>query len=195
VFNPDKLIGTGNVYEGTALLGAGVSSDVTADSAVTLANDAGVIFGAWTHMADPYAGIGDEVMVSVYGSGWGTPVALAGSLGINADATAAVDALGNRMVVWSHADSSGLGSNPSFDEFRVASDAAEIVYAIYDEATGTWSNPVAVASTLGRDGGIEVAHDAAGNLVMTWVVEGGDGGLDRETKGKRNENKEKKTEE
>lgn len=179
VFNPDALIGTGNVYEGTALLGAGVSSDVTADSAVTLANDAGVIFGAWTHMADPYAGIGDEVMVSVYGSGWGTPVALAGSLGINADATAAVDALGNRMVVWSHADSSGLGSNPSFDEFRAASDAAEIVYAIYDEATGTWSNPVAVASTLGRDGGIEVAHDAAGNLVMTWVVEGGDGGLDR----------------
>lgn len=179
VFNPAKLIGTGNVYEGTALLGAGVSSDVTADSAVTLANDAGVIFGAWTHMADPYAGIGDEVMVSVYGSGWGTPVALAGSLGINADATAAVDALGNRMVVWSHADSGGLGGNPSFDEFRAASDAAEIVYAIYDEATGTWSNPVAVASTLGRDGGIEVAHDAAGNLVMTWVVEGGDDGLDR----------------
>jgi subtilase family serine protease len=179
VFNPDALIGTGNVYEGTALLGAGVSSDVTADSAVTLANDAGVIFGAWTHMADPFAGIGDEVMVSVFGSGWTTPVALTGSLGINADATAAVDSLGQRMVVWSHADSSGLGGNPSFDAFRAASDAADIVYAIYDEANGTWSSPVAVSSTLGRDGNIEVAHDAAGNLVMTWVVEGGDGGIDR----------------
>ncbi len=179
VFNPGALIGTGNVYAGTALLGAGVSSDVTADSAVTLANDDGTIFGAWTHMIDPHNGIGDEVMVSVYGAGWANPIAIAGSLGINADATAAVDSLGRRMVVWSHADSSGLGSNPGFDEFRAASDAADVFYAVYDESTATWSAPVSVAATLGRDDSIEVTHDASGNLVMTWIVEGGEGGLDR----------------
>lgn len=183
IFDPDALIGTGLAYGDNHVL-ADVSNDVTADSAMTLAKDDGVIFGAWTHMAETRpdeAGwlgkVGWQVMVAEYGAGWGTPVALPGSLGVNGEATAAVDGNGQRMVIWTHA-ASPLGTTPTLEDLEAAMDANNLVYALYDESTGTWGAMQTLATTAGMDNGITITRNAAGQLVVSWVFQSADD-LDR----------------
>lgn len=179
IFDADALIGTGLAYGDNHVL-ADVSQDVTSDSAMTLAKDDGVIFGAWTHMAETrpdQAGwlgqIGWEVMVAEYGAGWGTPVALPGSLGVNAEATAVVDGNGQRMVLWTHA-ASPVSATPSLEDLESAMDANNLVYALYDEGTDTWGPMQTLAATTGMDSGIAFSHNAAGQLVVSWVYRGAD---------------------
>ncbi len=175
VYDPAAMIGTGNAYGANHLL-SDVSGDVTSDSAISLAMDDGVLFGAWVHMADPYAGqIGWDVMVSEYGTGWSAPVALPGALGLNSYATAAVDGQGRRMVIWTHADSSGLSASPTIEEYEAALATNDVYFSVYDEVTRTWGVMTQVAATDGLDNGLTVSHDANGNLVMSWVVKGSDG--------------------
>jgi|GEM_PF-1710728 len=183
IFDADALIGTGFAYGDNHVLDD-VSQDVTSDSAMTLAKDDGVIFGAWTHMAETRpdeAGwlgkIGWQVMVAEYGAGWGTPVALPGSLGVNSEATAAVDGNGRRMVIWTHA-ASPASATPTQAELETAMDANNLVYALYDESTGTWGAMQTLATTAGMDNGITTTRNAAGQLVVSWVYQAA-GGIDR----------------
>lgn len=176
LFDADALIGTGNAY-GTNHLLADVSTDVTADSAVSLAKDDGVIFGAWTHMAETRSNaagwqgqLGWDVMVADFGGvSWDAPVKLPDSFGVNSNAIAAVDGNGKRMVIWTHASSSLLGTAPTANDYEAALDAAEVVYATYDDVSHTWSTLHNVATTLGMDTGLNITHDATGQLVLSWV--------------------------
>lgn len=173
-FDAAALFGTGNVY-GTNSVLSNVSQDLLIDSAMTLANDEGTLFGAWTHMTDPTLAIGSEVMVAEFGgSTWAPPVALSGSMGLNSAATAMVDGLGQRMVVWTHASNGGLGLEPTIEDYEAALDGNDVVYALYDDNTGSWSAMGNVASTTGMDSGIAVTLDADGNLVLSWLAQGDD---------------------
>ncbi|MCC6627499.1 MAG: carboxypeptidase regulatory-like domain-containing protein, partial [Chloroflexi bacterium] len=174
-YDPAALLGTGNAYGANHVL-ADVSDDLLADSALSLANDDGTLFGAWTHMDDPTLAIGSSVMVAEFnGSTWDAPVALGGSAGINTFAAAAVDGLGRRMVVWSHADSSALGTAPTLEDYEAALDAGDVVYALYDESSGSWGTMTTVASTAGMDSALAIGRDGQGNLVLSWLARAADG--------------------
>ena len=174
IFDPGSLLGSTALY-GTNHLVANAGSDLAIDSAVSMARDGSVLFGAWTHMADPNVEIGSDVMVSEYAGSWTTPVAIAGALGLNSDATAAVDAQGRRMVLWTHAASGGLnGGNLTLDAYEAALDSNNVVFATYDELTGSWSAMQTLAVTEGMDTGLSIGKDASGNIVASWVRKGAD---------------------
>ncbi|MBL8339550.1 MAG: pre-peptidase C-terminal domain-containing protein, partial [Rhodoferax sp.] len=172
IFDPGSLLGSTALY-GTNHVVANAGSDVAIDSAVSMARDGSVLFGAWTHMADPNVEIGSDILVAEYAGAWATPAAIAGARGLNSDATAAVDAQGRRMVLWTHADSSGLnGSNLTLENYEAALDSNNVVFATYDELTGSWSAMQTLAVTEGMDTGLTIGHDAAGNIVASWVRKG-----------------------
>ena len=173
IFDPGSLLGSTALY-GSNHMVANAGTDVAIDSAVSMARDGSVLFGAWTHMADPNVEIGSNVLVAEYSGSWTTPVAIAGALGLNSDATAAVDAAGRRMVLWTHANSSSLNgaNNLTLAAYEAALDSNNVVFATYDELTGSWSAMQAVALTEGMDTGLTIGHDASGNVVASWVRKG-----------------------
>ena len=180
IFDPGSLLGSTAVY-GTNHVVSDVTGDRLIDSGMSVANDAGALFGTWTHMADPNVQIGSDVMVAQFtgtqlSGSWGTPVAVAGAMGLNSDATAAVDGLGQRLVVWTHADSSSLNGagDPTLEAYEAALDANDVVFAVYNETTGQWGAMQTVAATTGMDTGLTIGHDASGNLVTAWVRKNAD---------------------
>ncbi len=174
VFDPDALIGTGNAYGVNHVL-SDVSGDLLNDSTMSLANDDGIIFGAWQQMADPYGDqFGYVVKVAEYENGWGSPVIIPQSLGINSYVTSTVDGDGDRLVLWSFADSSGLTDEFTMADYEAVSNNSNIVYSIYDDNLQTWSSPIIVAETDGSDYGVVITSDGEGNLILTWINKNGD---------------------
>jgi len=174
LFDPSALIGTGNSYGLNHVL-SDISSDLLNDSIMSMANDDGTIFGAWQQMADPYGEqFGYIVKAAEFTNGWSTPVIIPDSLGINSYVTSAVDGDGDRLVLWSFADSSSLGDDFTMADYEAVSNNSNIVYSIYDDNLQTWSSPIIVAVTDGSDYGVAITSDGEGNLILTWINKNGD---------------------
>ena len=169
-FDPGAAMGTGNVYDGSALL-AGVGADLYEDSAVSLARDSnGVEFGVWSkEVAHDSAQMGEIIHVADWsGTAWSAPVALAGSLGLNSDVQAIGYGEGRRLVVFAHADSAALGASTTPDQLDAARDAADLYYATFDGTS--WSAPQLLRSTMGLDGDIALSTTASGEVRAAWMI-------------------------
>lgn len=167
-FDPTSEIGTGNVYGPNAVL-ANVAADVLPDGAPSLAVDAnGTIFQAWYKIEDPTTNIfGSQIYVADYnGTNWNPPVIIPQSGGLNTYVSAATDPLNQRIVVWSHADSTGLGSNMTETQYLTARQAADVYYSTFNGSV--WSAPQLVASTPGPDADVQLSYSPKGNVVAIW---------------------------
>jgi subtilase family serine protease len=166
-YNPAGAIGSTNVYGANAVL-ATAATDVVDDGAISLAKGADGVFGAWAKAVDPDSRrMGNVIYVADFtGSGWATPVAIPGTLGINRGVTATTDSSGRRMVVWSHSDSSAITPATTLEELLAVQDASDLYYSVFEG--GAWSAPRALAATAGSDGRAKIVNSADGRLLAAW---------------------------
>jgi subtilase family serine protease len=146
------------------------SGDVRVDGVPALATTSGgdkIL--AWSR---PGEGIATSVFQNSTQS-WSPLPAISGT-----DATAndnvqlAVDNAGRVIAVWSQ-------SNPQLDVppeemsseeiFEMLEQGGDLAYSTFDDVNQTWSVPASLFSRPGVDGEIGLGHDAAGNLVITWL--------------------------
>ena len=172
VFDPSAGIGTGAVYGPNAVLST-VATDLYFDGAPSVALDgSGTPFQAWYKYENPSNMIGSQVYVADYnGRGWNAPVIIPDSLGFNWDVTAMTDRLNKRIVIWEHADASGITTNMTESEYYAIHNQSDVVYSVFDGAT--WSAPRSVASTPGPDSGLNMSSLPNGNLMAVWVYTDG----------------------
>ena len=168
-YNPAGAVGTGAVYGGSSLLGD-ISGDLFDDSAPILAEDAdGGIYAVWAKDADPNGGkMGSTIKVSDFdGAAWSSPVEVPDSLGLTSDVKAITDGNGHRIVLWTMADTSGISSATTLDEFQAIRDTNDVMFSVFDGSA--WSGPRVVQSTPGKDGSLAVAKEADGDVALVWM--------------------------
>jgi len=175
-FNPDGAIGTGNDYGDSVL--ADVGNDLWKDSAMVMGVDSGTVFGVWSKDEDPMGtDIGSRLYVSDFdGGAWTAAEVVPGSLGANNAAAVAVDGAGNRVLVWSLADVSGLTDASTADDILAARSGSDLFYSI-DNGSG-WSTAQRLATTNGMDRDTTITREADGDLVMAWTYYDETGGTD-----------------
>jgi subtilisin family serine protease/5-hydroxyisourate hydrolase-like protein (transthyretin family) len=167
-YNPAGARGTTNVY-GTNTVLATAGSDVVSDGAMSLAKGPdGRVFAAWARAADPNAAqMGNEIYVLEFAeSGWGVPVAIPGTLGLNRGVTAATDQYGRRMVVWSHSDSTAISPSTTLEELLAIQDDSDLYYSVFENEA--WSEPRRLAATPGSDARPYLAQAIDGQLAAVW---------------------------
>ncbi|MDP2433475.1 MAG: CARDB domain-containing protein [Pseudomonadota bacterium] len=166
-WNGSLLIGSNaNYNDGVSRsLLADVAADVADDGSPAVASDAAGSYAAWSHNTGD---IGSVVRVSGFdGNAWSAPTDIAGSLGFNNNVNTVTDAAGNRMVIWTHADTSGLTHDSDLDAIQAARDANQVMYSVFDGST--WSAPTLLAATAGRDASLTLTRDVSGNTVLGWI--------------------------
>lgn len=124
--------------------------------------------------------MGQTVVVADYnGSSWDTPVEIPDSLGLNGEVRATTDSNGNRLLVWSHADTSSITPETTTDALLAMRDSADPVYSVF--TGGSWSSPQPVATTSGADEWPTLATTSDGETMLvstrkslddgTWYLE------------------------
>lgn len=170
-YDPAAVIGTTNIY-GTNSLLPDVSADVYDEGAPALALDAaGTPFQIWYRQRNPYdlTQIGSELVVADFdGSSWSAPAAIPGTIGLNGQVSAITDRLGRRLAVWVHGDTSGLGTNSTAAEFFDALRSSDVTYAVFDGAT--WSAPQPVAVTTDPDSHLQLSQLQNGDVLAVWTA-------------------------
>jgi subtilase family serine protease len=175
-YDPDAFIGTTNVYGTNAVLD-NVANDLYQDGAPALAVDGnGTPFQVWYKFEDPHAAQpGSEIYVADFnGVKWNAPVVIPGSLGLNSQVTATTDALGRRLAVWVHGDSSGITTNLTYDEFTAIDSSNDVCFAVFDGTS--WSAPQPVGFTAGKDTDLQLSRMDNGNVLAVWIYTDADGG-------------------
>ena len=168
-YDPAGALGTNSVY-GTNSLLSDVSGDIYQDGAPILTRSPdGHTFALWAHDSDPYtSSVGSQLVTAEFdGTSWSTTVPIPGTLGLDTSVGAAVDGNGNRLAVWSMADSSLVNSNSTFDELQTVRDSADLYYTVY--ADGTWTAPAKLVQTAGPDQDIRLCTAANGDVVLAWT--------------------------
>ncbi|MEZ6137703.1 MAG: SdrD B-like domain-containing protein [Pirellulaceae bacterium] len=169
VFNPAAALGSANVY-GTNSVLSSVATDLTIDSAPVLGQAGSTTYLGWIADGDPTAStpeIGSFIKVADFnGTGFDAPQTLPGSLGFNRYLQTGVDASGNRIAVWSMADSTGLGASTTLEELQAAMRDTDVVYSVFDGTS--WSTPSALPTTPGTDAALSLDTTAEGDLLLTW---------------------------
>lgn len=109
------------------------------------------------------------------GTDWSEPTTIpgAGSGGFNTDPATGfyLDPLGNpvRVVVWSHADASGLTPNSTDEEITSAVLNSDIYFAVAPSGQA-WSNPQSLAVNPGTDTKVALGAGATSSeLIAAWV--------------------------
>ncbi len=168
-FNPAAALGSANVY-GTNSVLSNVASDLRQDSTPVLGRAGNTTYLGWIADGDPTAStpeIGSFIKVADFnGTGFDAPQTLPGSLGFNRYLQTGVDASGNRVAVWSMADSTGLGSGTTLEQLQTAMRDTDVVYSVFDGTN--WSTPAALPSTPGTDAALSLDTTAEGDLLLTW---------------------------
>ena len=179
-YDPEAVIGTGNVYGDNALLAGigasdtGIGGDLLRDTPMVMADDSGTVFGVWAKDTDPYDDdIGSNLWTAEYDSTAGTWTSsmISGTLGFNNSAAVAVDGSGNRILVWSKGDTSGLTKDSTLDDVQARRDGADLYYSV--DSGSDWSAPALLATTAGMDRNVSLARGADGNVVAAWTYHDG----------------------
>ncbi len=165
-YDPTVAIGTSNVYGANSVL-SNVAGDLWQDNTPSLASDGSGAFAAWSKAGDPFAEIGDSIVVADYnGATWSAPETIPNSSGLNRDVKAVSDGFGNRLVVWSSSDASTLGPDSTSAEITAAREATDVYFSV-DDGSG-WSSPLLLASTPGSDAGVTATKLSDGSVWVGW---------------------------
>lgn len=124
------------------------------------------------------AWIGPEgIMVSEYNpiqAAWGQPSVIPGTDDHNyglQDLALAFDGQGNVIAIWSAMDISSLGPESTSEEIRAAFETGgDLMFARWDQSSGTWSTPTVLAASPGAEGHVRVQRLSTGQILATWLV-------------------------
>jgi subtilase family serine protease/5-hydroxyisourate hydrolase-like protein (transthyretin family) len=169
-FDPSSTIGTTSTYfdgENDSVL-SDVGTDLFDDSGAQLyKSPTGEIYAVWTKVSDT-SEIGSRVMVATYnGTGWSTPIAIAGSLGLLGTPVIAADTSGASMIVWSSTDTSGFVPGITQQQFLDLVSTSQLYYSRFD--SGSWTTAALVSPGVGIETNAELALGADGRLVLAWT--------------------------
>lgn len=104
---------------------------------------------------------------------WTTPALIADDTQAEFSPTAAVDATGKVVAVWTRiADPMFVAPIETLEDLPAFYKELEIVTATFDPATQIWSETTALTSNSALDTELKLASDSTGNLMLTWLQNG-----------------------
>ena len=163
-----SFTGTGNVYEGNAVLG-NIASDLLNDGIASVAKSSnGNIVAIWTKDF-PASQLGAKVYSADWkGDSWGNPVEITPDVDFNKDTAVVFDSDDSLMVAWSKASNDGLDyEQNSVEEILDATEKADIFYS--RRVNGTWTAPQLLAELPGKDEAVSLASDSDGEITAIWL--------------------------
>jgi uncharacterized repeat protein (TIGR01451 family) len=160
-------VGTGTVYEWSAVLGGAVTSDLSNDGKAAVARSATEILATWTKerpasSSDQGAAV---VVASNTGSGWGAPVEIHPATHFNQQTAVTFDGI-EPIVAWASAPAT-VSTSASADEVMAAVRETDILYS--RRVNGQWSAPAPIATVAGSDTGVQLATGMNGIVFASWI--------------------------
>jgi hypothetical protein len=103
------------------------------------------------------------------GANWSQPAVVAADNRAEFSPAAAVDSNGNVVAAWLRIKEPAFNTPiQTVDDLPLFYKQAEVVSAVFNPATRTWSNVAALTDDLAFDTGLRLSSDASGNLLLTW---------------------------
>ncbi len=126
----------------------------------------------WEHqdIADPVEQ-STEIAFSVHdGQAWSAPALINDDRRVEIDPVAGVDDSGQVVAAWLRIkDSAFQGQIETFDDLPAFYSQMEVVSAVLDPSTGTWSTIVSLTDDQAFDHNLVLSSDGDGNLLLTWL--------------------------
>ncbi len=101
------------------------------------------------------------------GSSWDSPVEIPGITGSNREVRVIRDVNDQLLVVFAHADVSGVDENTSVEDTVAAYDATDVCF-IRQTDTG-WTSPVLTSSATGTAAELRLHRLSDGTVYLTWI--------------------------
>lgn len=120
--------------------------------------------------ADPVLQSTDVAWSLFDGSSWSVPVVVADDTRVELAPDAAVDANGKVVAAWTRIRDAAF-SSPVAQASELPSfySRLEVVTAVFDPGTGTWSSITPLTDDTAFDSNVTISDDGEGNLLLTWL--------------------------
>lgn len=103
------------------------------------------------------------------GTNWSAPAVVVSDSRAELSPVAGLDSNGNVVAAWLRIkDPAFTTSISAFDDLPLFYKQLEVVSAVFNPATRTWSNVNALTDDTALDTGLRLASDSNGNLLLTW---------------------------
>ena len=103
------------------------------------------------------------------GTNWTSPSAIANDTRAEMSPVMGVDASGNVVAVWSRVKEAAFNTPvTSLEELPLFYKQFEVVSSVFNTGARTWGPVGVLTDDLAYDTGLHIAHDADGNLLLTW---------------------------
>jgi hypothetical protein len=130
----------------------------------------------WVHQNPSLAALqSTDIAWSLFdGKAWTVPAFIRADTRAELAPAAGVDSTGRIVAAWLRiADVAFAGPIESVNELPSFYNRLELVSAVFDPSTSTWSEIVEVTHDNAFDGDLRLSRSAAGHLMLTWLSNGG----------------------
>lgn len=169
----DGKTGTTDTYElpgvSQALTSTVATDVIDQTSPAMFATATGSPAGIWIEEnGDGLNDISNSMMYAMFdGSSWATPTELPGITGANREVQVIRDANDQLLVVFAHADVSGVDEFTSVEDTIAAYEAADVCF-IRQTDTG-WTAPVLTSTATGTAADLRLHRLVDGTVYLTWI--------------------------